>query len=66
MLGGERVHHVEQREEAWYLHGEPGDAAGDVQDAVDGRLSHAVPRHIMLEDVVLIVYKLSAMMGTKP
>lgn len=38
------LHGVQQRQEARRLHREPADAAGHVEAADDGRLTHAIPR----------------------
>ena len=48
-LLGQRVQVVEQRQEAGGLHGQPADAAGQVEARVHRRLAHAVPRDEPLE-----------------
>lgn len=49
LLIWESGHGIYQREETGTLHGEPGNAAGDVEPAVDRRLAHAIPRHDPLQ-----------------
>lgn len=46
---GHGLHDVSQGEEARGLHGEPGEAAGDIETAGDGGLAHAVPAHEPLD-----------------
>lgn len=53
MLRRKGIHHVQQGDKAGDLHGEPGDPAWDIEDAVRRRLAHAIPWQEILNDAAL-------------
>ena len=55
LQGRERVHDIEQGEEAWALHDHPADAAGQVESALNRGLAHAIPRYQPLQRSSLCV-----------